>query len=97
MIVNLRVYDPPETWWQRLFKRKEKQEPITTEKKYTPAIVDLSEVHFAYVDADGDINIQKKEGTAFYAIEYSDQLFNMINAAMQNDRKKTTGFVNNLE
>ena len=99
MKVFLRVYDPRPR--PRLFERWRKPrpdpEPDEEEYAYTPATLDLSTVAFSYVDNEGDIVIHKKGSEDVYAFEYSDDLFNAIEDAMNNNYKKVIGFVNNTE
>ena len=102
MIVNLRVYrdSPPVYKRVGLFRHRVRVEPDWEEEEeedriYTPAILDLSSVTFAYIDRAGDINLQKKGTEEFFAIEYSEELFDAISIAMDNGYRKITGFVNN--
>jgi hypothetical protein len=103
VIVNLRVYADPPPIYKRvgLLRRKVRVEPDWEEEEiedriYTPAILDLASITFAYIDRAGDINLQKKGTEEFFAIEYSEELFDAINNAMDNGYRKITGFVNNL-
>ena len=74
---------------------RNKAEPNPQEPEYTPAILDISAIGDVYIDSDGDINLIKKDGSAQYAIQYSKEVFNKINDIIDNNRKKTAGFVNN--
>ncbi len=53
--------------------RPKKREPM-----YTPAVIDASRIDFAFIDEEGDINIRFAGTDEYYAIKYSDTLFDSI-------------------